>query len=379
MDSCDKPLIVNQHFPELDGLRAIAVLCVVIAHCAAYFTLPDTPLSYSIWNIMLSGWVGVEMFFVLSSFLITGILIDTHKSSKFLQKFYIRRVLRIFPLYYLILLLCFAAFFFIPSPIDITATHNLLFLFHLGNWEEIFGFPRYTVLNHFWSLAIEEQFYLLWPLLFLCTHKHNLSAMLCIVGIVLINLSRLYFTLNPMPNMHTPYILTIHRADSLLAGALLCIMKHKNPDLFNLRTGLALLLGGLSLFLFVFVSTHVFVPSDPMVFLLGLPSLFLIFCALIILALKLDAAHLARRCLNHSSLVYIGKVSYGIYVYHWIIIVGLTYNKLIDFPPEEFANNIILFTFIILALTILTAALSYRFIERPILRYKDRLAPYNRS
>src|SRR5262249_15937795 len=145
--------------PELDGLRGIAILLVLMLHQTE--ALRDTG-----WRTFWSfGWAGVDLFYVLSGFLITGILLDARAQEGFFRRFYWRRVLRILPLYYLWLL-----FFTVVLPLSgaslaplLSARHGQLWWWvHLSNWHFAFGHEVPTGISIAWSLSIEEQFYLLW-------------------------------------------------------------------------------------------------------------------------------------------------------------------------------------------------------------------------
>ncbi len=144
------------HVNALDGLRGIAIILVLFFHCSRFEFLPVRAIS-------AFGWTGVDLFFVLSGFLITGILIDTKGKEGFYKNFFMKRVLRIFPLYYLTLCIFFIpSFFFHFELTEYYITHQIYFwtytqnlLFAFDGWPENARF-----LNHFWSLAIEEQFYI---------------------------------------------------------------------------------------------------------------------------------------------------------------------------------------------------------------------------
>src|SRR5215831_14066355 len=159
----------RSYYPALDGLRGIAILLVICCHNLNF--LPHFEF----------GWVGVDLFFVLSGFMITDNLIKTKETKNFLQNFYIRRVLRIFPLLYGVLLLYFI---FAPGlgslrlQYDYYHSNQGFVWFHLQNWLAISHVrPTDTVLlNHFWSLSVEEQFYLVWPfVVLLVKDRHTLA------------------------------------------------------------------------------------------------------------------------------------------------------------------------------------------------------------
>jgi peptidoglycan/LPS O-acetylase OafA/YrhL len=158
------------HIPALDGLRGTAIILVILCHCYifegldAYFA-STVPLL----RIAQFGWCGVELFFVLSGFLITSILFNTKQSPSYFKSFYGRRALRIFPLYFAVLLV----FYYGPHSFfhvyRFEPSHKIWFFTYLANWK--LGFWPVHELTLFWSLCVEEQFYLIWPLVVWVTAK----------------------------------------------------------------------------------------------------------------------------------------------------------------------------------------------------------------
>jgi len=154
------------HFPVLDGLRGVAILLVLI-HMLNLLGPMDGFAAHLSSHISSVGWTGVQLFFVLSGFLITGILLDTQRATNYFSAFYMRRTLRIFPLYFGVLLAAFVvlpALGIVPAGIAADRKNQFWLWTYLENWAIIFDAGS-TVFPHFWSLAVEEQFYLLWPLL----------------------------------------------------------------------------------------------------------------------------------------------------------------------------------------------------------------------
>ena len=157
----------EQHIPELDGVRGIAVLSVMLLHFHAPY-LAARPLGF-ISDVIARGYTGVDIFFVLSGFLITSILISTKGASNYFQAFYARRALRIFPLAFLWI----ALFYWIALPIahlhglllKLPESEQLWYWLFLGNWRQGLGLNDGAELGHFWSLAVEEQFYILFSLI----------------------------------------------------------------------------------------------------------------------------------------------------------------------------------------------------------------------
>ena len=154
------------HIPGLDGLRGVAILLVLV-HMLNMLEVQHGMSAYLWSRVSQIGWTGVQLFFVLSGFLITGILLDTQRSKNYFPAFYGRRTLRIFPLYFSVLTLAFVILPWlgnVPPSIAIDQHHQVWLWTYLSNWAAIFD-QGSKAFPHFWSLALEEQFYLLWPLL----------------------------------------------------------------------------------------------------------------------------------------------------------------------------------------------------------------------
>jgi len=163
--------IVGRKLQSLDGLRAIAIILVFLCHMQ--YHIPPVNLPAVVLRAYVSqGWMGVDLFFVLSGFLITGILLDTREARNYFRGFYLRRILRIFPLYYLVLIAVIFAGIRLNNPAFTTKlplpADRWLYFCYLTNWLALWkahwGLHYVNYLAHFWSLAVEEQFYLVWPL-----------------------------------------------------------------------------------------------------------------------------------------------------------------------------------------------------------------------
>jgi peptidoglycan/LPS O-acetylase OafA/YrhL len=194
---------------QLDGLRALAFLAVFLHHSL------DVPML----------WAGVDLFFVLSGFLITGILLRASKSSNYFTTFYYRRFLRIFPPYYLTLLL---VFLFFDSH---WTKHVFWYAFYLSNFHDAFTGESFHLLSPMWSLALEEQFYILWPLLVYYLGQKGLWR-LAIVLVLATPALRAILT-EYSHNYMLVYRLLITRVDLLAAGAILAILWQRSPTLFR--------------------------------------------------------------------------------------------------------------------------------------------------
>src|ERR1041384_7611763 len=206
-------------YPALDGLRGVAVL-VVMLHNLTILEQRDS-LPARLWVFATdSGWIGVLLFFVLSGFLITGILLDERGAPRFFRDFYLRLVLRIFPLYYLVLIVRFAVMPWLVPGAGVPLEVALGYWLYVSNWTELY-LQGVNGFGQRWSLAVEEQFYLAWPLavarlgarglIWVCAALIALSAAARLV-IVVCSLDRRWL-----------YLSTVTRADALAFGALVAI------------------------------------------------------------------------------------------------------------------------------------------------------------
>jgi len=214
-----------ERIPQLDGLRGIAIILVMLFHQTVMVVM--TPFDRAATFLQSGGWMGVDLFFVLSGFLITRILIGSANSPRYFRNFYARRVLRIFPLYYLVLL---AAFFLFPRlpfgelrRLKETVGDQLWYWTYLSNISigihHAFG---NAILNVSWSLAIEEQFYLLWPWLVLALpRKYLIELCGCVIAGSLIWRTALVVAgASPI----TVYVLTPGRLDPIAVGSLVALL-----------------------------------------------------------------------------------------------------------------------------------------------------------
>jgi peptidoglycan/LPS O-acetylase OafA/YrhL len=173
----EAPLHHSRRLPALDELRAVAVLMVFAFHSYVLVENPLAPAPAWYGALFRSLWSGVDLFFVLSGFLISGILLDTREQPGMLKTFYLRRTLRIFPLYYATLLLWFVLLRPLWSPSGqfqaMEAAQGWFWSYSFNIRAALYG-PIPSFFDHFWSLAVEEQFYLIWPLTILLLPKRAL-------------------------------------------------------------------------------------------------------------------------------------------------------------------------------------------------------------
>src|SRR5258708_213748 len=308
----DTPL--RPQMPELDTLRGVAVLLVLFFHGFGFeFTTHGlSGMAKLFVAATLPGWVGVNLFFVLSGFLITGILLDSNWRADYFRRFYYRRALRILPIYYAVLVVLAV----LPrlGLVDRKASWGFLALccIYLANFTVFFGVPmQYGVL---WTLAIEEHFYLLWPALVRMLSRRKVVAAAIAIFFLCPMLRWVYVRLGWEMAAYTWLY-----ADGLALGAVLAALI-RGP--WGSRTGtwrMTVLLGSVSLVLFAGGFHYgIFLASRSAGLVLRHTALNLFFGALISLALLVGTSHW-KILVNRPLLQFFGSISYGVYLIHMLV------------------------------------------------------------
>jgi peptidoglycan/LPS O-acetylase OafA/YrhL len=347
-----------KHISSLDGLRGTAVLMVVFFH---FFPRQGT----GVFAIPASfGWMGVDIFFVLSGFLITSILDQQRGADHYYRNFYVRRLLRLAPLYYFLFLLML-----VLTPwlhIHWQPSH-LLLAFYCANYvlplnSEVAKMGPFQGF-HFWSLSVEEQFYLIWPWIVGSRLSRQTLRWICVAGIILAPLVRLAL-LHARVSPAWAYTSLPTRMDSLLMGALLALIPR--PSLRTARW--TTVFSVLSLGIVVRAGHSAFFQSRPMQ---GVGYSVLAVLAASILTLSLYPTTMAYRIFSTKILRFYGKYSYGLYLWHYLFLKQYDAFRIWverKIPSVPLAG-IVSFTIMLLVSTLI-AVLSYRFIEQPFLRRK---------
>jgi peptidoglycan/LPS O-acetylase OafA/YrhL len=365
----------------LDGVRGLAIL-VVLIHNFGYFEGPvDSVLLRVVRLIGGGGWIGVQLFFVLSGFLITGILLDTARDRHRFRSFYVRRVLRIFPLYYLTLT---GAFLILPHVMNLGAWGEnasrvqVWYWTYLNNWSD--GFTGVTLpgLSHFWSLAVEEQFYLVWP--FVVFHLGDRQLMRACVALIVSALAiRVAFVALDAP-IWAPYAFTIARWDSLGWGAALAGAMRSEAWRQRIVPLLRWTMWPVGAGLLVVVVLDRGLPwYTPLQQTIGYSLLSWLFAGLVLTAVDpQEPGQWVRKLLQSSWLRFFGKYSYGMYVVHGPI-HRLGQDTLAQWVIAGTAATRPLHLIAYIAggglLTTAVAVVVFRLVEAPFLSLKDRLAP----
>ena len=350
--------------PELDGVRGLAISLVLLFH-----------LQVPLFGI---GWCGVDLFFVLSGYLITSILLASKGSQRYFETFYARRILRIFPLYFSALFVVFC----VALPIAwhfrmaraVPLTEQLWYWLYLSNWRNASGHIIYY-LSHFWTLAVEEQFYLVWPIIVFLLSRRSLASF-CL-GIVVVCLLLRSILCWDGANTELIHRGTVFRMDALAWGGLIALM-NSGEELAGrlrplLRTGAYV---ALALLVIILISSGPSALSVPMLSVgytaLGLASASLVWRA----SANSGRDRLANRILGARPLRELGKYSYGIYVLHYPVVILLLIAKAkvaVRFPLAEETGILLFLTAVVgFGASYAAALLSWNLLEKRVLRFKER-------
>lgn len=356
--------------PELDALRFFAFLGVFIFHAAPrtmdFYTAAHIPLWLG--NLFIAtfgaGAYGVDLFFALSAYLITSLLLRERAATGALdlRGFYVRRILRIWPLY-----LAFVAFAAVMAMVipqqQLPLRYVIGYCLLAGNWVYVFhGLPASFAIP-LWTVSIEEQFYLAWPL---ALRKATVQTMAAIaVGLLfLANVWRVWLAISTAPIDAMEYN-TFTRLDPIALGILIALFGYKLPQLSR-RQRITLLCGGVATWIAVYAFS---VSSNLPKFSTWRMALGHPLTALASVAILLSAMGSQNPFLRNKLLLYLGKISYGLYVIHEFAHFCATRLIRASTPLTVMAQSAAGLT-----LTILLAAASYRWLESPFLRLKERFA-----
>lgn len=366
----------SSRVPQLDGVRGVAILMVLVAHFSNFGAHDRTfGLDRLYYFFAESGAFGVDLFFVLSGFLITGILLDTkHRTRHYFRNFYVRRVLRIFPLYY-----GFLAFMVFGLPVlarlmhhpDAGMTDNLkriqwMFWLYVSNFGDVLGIDvNGTAVGAFWSLAVEEQFYLVWPLVvYLCAPKT--LARVCVILVVLALLIRIGFSIAGL----RWWMFTFARMDSLAIGALGAIVVRQPGVRWPSPGTIWTVVAVMSVLAFVVMPALPQTAWTPLVESWRVLCFSVAFGLLILLSVMRRGGRWLGALLSSRVLVFFGTYSYGLYVVHSLIRATL----IRWWPPTKVGGSYLPwqagFACVGMALCILVALASYHLYEKRFLNLK---------
>jgi len=359
----------------LDGLRGLAVIAVFLVHCVENGpALAVGRLGWWSRNLLNTGWIGVDLFFVLSGFLITGILLDARGSAGYFKNFYARRALRILPIYYLALIIAFVVCGWLLGIDDPDFARlrreQWMFWLHVQNWL-IVGAGQWidgpVPIGHFWTLAVEEQFYLAWPLLVLLPRKLFVAVVLAVIVACPLLRAWLHVRGTPWVAIH---VATITRADALALGGLVAVLvRSQVPAATLVRAALIALavsgagVGALLIRQRYFTGWSV-APGYSLLAIAG--------AALVLLAVRLPADHAVVRALSWRPLRWFGFYSYGAYIIHLPVMhwAGVGWRRWLSSTLGDGIAWLPLFILVTIAVTMALAWAVWHLVERHFLKLK---------
>ena len=386
---------IRGHLPVLDGIRGLAIVLVVFNHIGTVLQPPwDHAADELFFKLSGSAWLGVDLFFVLSGFLITGILVDSRGAPHFFRNFYVRRSLRIFPLYFAFLAI---VFLLVPTLGGAVAdaperaaqgwywayASNVLFAI----WDRI---PMAT--GHLWSLAVEEQFYLVWPFVVVAVAPRRLLRA-CLALIALVFVGRLVLVAMGTSWVQM-YVLTPTRLDSLATGATIALLVRRPGGMDRLAAlapKLAVAGGAMSLILMFYKPllaiargvpigsvNSTTLPWDLYVQSTRFTFYALFFGALIVLALVSQPGGALARVFGSAPMRMFGRYSYAIYMIHVPLhALAERHGFAGEFLPRvagwQIPRAIVMFL-VLLAVSTLLAMVSWHLFEKHFLKIKERFA-----
>jgi peptidoglycan/LPS O-acetylase OafA/YrhL len=353
----------NLHILGLNGIRALAVIGVVIAHLHGLVYLQERNWLPSAVIPMIDGGAGVQAFFVLSGFLITTLLIREHRASGSIsiRRFYCRRALRIFPVYYLFLIIA-TILYLIDNRI--TSVGSLLYgYFYAYNFIDE---SRYTLfMGHIWSLAVEEHFYLLWPAAFLVAYPIRLRPMYYLLFAAPI-VSLLLHAILVRSNIASSYFVgrwTFIAGYSIVIGCIVALLLESNDPKWNIRKFLGAKIT-LAMSVLVYSAPAIFFGRSWIFDNVISPYFRCLGLALVIAWVVCRQDSLLTRALELPPLRYLGKISYGVYMYQGLFLATGPHREPGHlWPPSPLIG---------LCLLIVVPPLSYRYFERPFMEIKER-------
>ncbi len=352
------------HILALDGIRGLGVILVLFYHYGS--SAMALGVGSSLLKVTGIGWSGVDLFFVLSGFLITGLLYDAKGKQNYFKNFYARRTLRIFPLYY------FAAVVVIILAVItgfgiLGGSNPIWILLYVGNFQMAIEGGG-SILDHFWSLAIEEQFYLVWPLIVLSFSRRKLMIVAAAM-IVISPLVRTLLVLNDAPDLAV-YVLTPARMDGLAMGALIALAV-RGPSGIAPLVPWAWRFGAMAAaaFLTIVILRRDFSTEDAVILTAGISCLTIMYASLLVLSLTFRPL---TSVMELPVMRWFGKYSYGLYVWHPIVNMLLLHSPLTAQFGADTKLEVVLLLALAFTISVLVTLASYRFLEAPLLRLKSR-------
>jgi peptidoglycan/LPS O-acetylase OafA/YrhL len=365
----------QRYYPALDGLRGVAALMIVWYHFLVFSPIHGAVLSF-LSDVSGFGWAGVDLFFALSGFLITGILADSRAKEHYFRTFYARRILRIFPLYYGFLVIIFFILPIFTAHANVPHSLRIFFWTYTGNLFFVFnGRETPDIIGHLWTLAIEEQFYLVWPLVIFFASRIDRLRIGLLWAFVSVGVLRcaLFFA---GVDFTVLYRNTLTHCDALMLGGYLAlsIRSSKPGSLKGLRpnTLVASIIIIVALFLSDYDGINLEFHAPPIVLfgreVLMFSLLAIIFVWLIHAATYQPSSRIAH-LFSNPVLRWFGKYSYALYILHLPIAILLFRSDISWLTSQTKLAQLELF-FIYFGCSILSAFLSWHLYEKHFLKLK---------
>lgn len=368
---------VLSYIPALDGLRAFAVVLVIGYHVRGSLDIhaQDALEQGWLWAWFNSGFIGVDLFFVLSGFLITAILLKIAQRQGSMRAFWMRRILRLMPLHFFYILTLFILSLTQypwgdPGAFSMSLLQWGAMLLYMGNMVLVLYGPFPLELALLWSLALEEQFYMLWPWLIKRIPFEELIRVMVSLGVMAIVLRLALAYMAPLDGAGRYILFT--RIDALMCGALIAWSqasgwqgwakwRHRLSRAWPLALGILLL-----------ILRQSWRPNVLPMWLEELNMTIIAICWAIMLLRVLEEGPLVRALLTTRPVRYLGRISYGMYIWHMIATTcSITWLGATATSAQPLKLSVLALT---LVLTTLLATFSYYVLERPFLRLKDRFA-----
>lgn len=371
----------SRRIPELDGLRGFAILIVVLLHYFYKPGVPAPPIFTRFQSIFRLGWTGVDLFFVLSGFLIGGILLNARDSPNYFKTFYIRRFFRIIPIYYLWILLYIVVVAVAGNNLRAHINSGVLPALSFDVYEHFLflqniRYAGYATLFMWWlgvtwSLAVEEQFYLVIPFLIRILSIRYLYVLLMVI-IAAAPVLRTYYYLHQQPLAFTAYVSSLCRSDALAIGVLAALLWRSD----KFRSWLAMRRRGLAIVTSVLFAGMVALwyafsnPYHVITITIGLSWIACFYVSVLLLAL-ISPAGLIARAARAAWLRELGRVSFCVYLIH-LAVIYMAFGLVMRRIPQITNLKCIGLAIVCAVATYLIARLSWVYIEDPLIRVGHR-------
>jgi peptidoglycan/LPS O-acetylase OafA/YrhL len=379
-----RPTAGGRHIAVLDGIRGLAILLVLSVHFVGDVK-PTSPVEQAAVKLANYGVWGVDLFFVLSGFLITGILLRARSHPAYFRNFYIRRTLRICPLYYAVLFVLFGVLPLVPAlyPAGLadSATHVGWLLTYTSNvflaLKRTWALPY---VGHFWSLAVEEHFYLIWPFL-VCFLSLDALVVACVVGSVGALALRMVLATSGAGDIAV-LVLTPCRLDALFIGALIAILQQR-IGLPALVTAARRALAPLAVAVLALSTWNLLRGTLVAIVLPARGSaLALFFASLILVSVGAPPSSALGRLFASPALRFFGRYSYGLYVFHGIVAYAMFdrgFDRILNERLGSHAGGMVALAVLGIGGSVAMSVASYELFEKRFLTLKERLAPTQRA